>query len=279
MILLSNLIKSNHVLRSTDGDEQRRLETKQISKTVASAKLAGEEVQQEEELKLLDFKREKSILQEEIAQLEHQHKAIQAQASQEKEDTGREIEEWWKVKQEEVRLESQRLKEEASQQGYQEGYEKGYREIQQEFEEKMEEMKQIVELAYKEKEKIIQSSESFLLALSVKIAEKIVRQELKQHKEQVLGVVQAGLQQAVERGEIIIEISPHDYSFLLSHVEELEQYISSGSELKVIPAQAHSASSGCMIHTSNGSYDVSIDSQLSEIKKQLMAYYEERATE
>lgn len=276
---MSNLIKSNRVLKSTEGDGQRTLVSKPISVTSPSEQATGEETEHDKQQGILDSKKQKEILLQEVAELEDRYKEIQVQMNQEKEDARREIEEWWNEEQEKVSSEARRLGDEASQQGFQEGYEKGYREIQQELEQKMKEMKELVELAYKEKDRIIQGAEPFLLDLSVKIAERIIRQELKEHKELILGTIQAGLQQAIERGEIIIEVSPYEYSYLLSHVGELEPYISSGSELKIIPEQAHAATGRCMIHTSNGSYDVSIDSQLSEIKKQLMAYYEERAAE
>jgi flagellar assembly protein FliH len=279
MILLSNLIKSKQVLKSSDGDGQRTLVSKPISVISPLDQSMDEETEQDEQQKLLDYKKQKEIVLQEIAELENRYKEAQAQITQEKEDAGREIEAWWSEKKESASDEAQRLGEEASQQGFQEGYEKGYREIQHEFEQKMKEMNEMVQLAYKEKDRIIQSAEPFLLDLSVKVAERIVQQELKQHKEQVLRIIQSGLQQAVERGEIIIEVSPYEYSFILSQIGELEPYIISGSELKIIPEQAHAATGRCMIHTSNGSYDVSIDSQLSEMKKQLMAYYEERATE
>jgi flagellar assembly protein FliH len=279
MILLYNLIKSKQVLRSADGEGQRTLTSKPISVISPQEQSIGEETEQEEQQILLDYRKQKEILLQELAELENRYKEVQAQISQEKEDAEQEIEAWWSEQKESASNQANRLGEEASQQGFQEGYEKGYREIQQEFEQKMNEMNEMVQLAYKEKDRIIQNAEPFLLALSVKIAERILHQELKQHKEQVLGIIQSGLQQAVERGEIIIEVSPYDYSFILSQVGELEPYILSGSELKIIPEQAHAATGRSMIHTSNGSYDVSIDSQLSEIKKQLMAYYEERATE
>jgi flagellar assembly protein FliH len=279
MILLSNLIKSNQVLKSSEGDGQRTLVSKPISVTSPPEQATEEKKEEDQQQELLDYKKQKEILLQEMVELENRHKEVQAQIAQEKENARQEIEEWWKEQQENASLEAGRLGEEASQQGFQEGYEKGYREIQQELEQKMKEMNETVQLAYKEKDKIIQSAEPFLLDISVKVAERIIRQELKQHKEQLLGIIQTGLQQAVERGEIIIEVPPYEYSLLLSQVGELEPYISSGSELKIIPEQAHAAMGKCMIHTSNGSYDVTIDSQLSEIKKQLMAYYEERAAE
>ena len=47
-------------------------------------------------------------------------------------------------------------------------------------------MQELIQLAYEEKEKIIQQSESFLLALSIKVAEKVIKEELKQHNDQLL---------------------------------------------------------------------------------------------
>lgn len=279
MILLSNLIKSVQVHRSEKESSQRLIKAKPISYIHRSSEKQVEEDEPNlEELKL-DYVKQKERLQDDIRVLELSFQDLHNQMTQVKEEAEREIEEWWQIKQQEAAEEARRLAEEAAQQAFQEGYEKGYRQIQQELEHKLEETTRLVQLAIKENEKIVQQAEPFLLNISVNIAKKIIQQELKQHSEQIVATVQAGLKQVMERGEILIQVSPDDYPLILSHAEELERYIDSESVLRIVPDHTQASAGGCMIQTPNGSYDVTVDSQLKAITKQLLAYYEECATE
>jgi flagellar assembly protein FliH len=279
MILLSNLIKSVQVQGLEKENSQRLIKAKPISPLYSSTEKAIEKNERTIEELELDYEKQKELLQDDIHALELSYQDLQNQLIQAREEAEREIEEWWQTKQEEAAEEARKLADDATNQGFQEGYEKGYRQIQQELEQKVEETTRLIELAFKENKKIVQQSESFLLSISVKIAKKIIQQELKQHSEQIVATVQAGLKQVMERGEILIQISPDDYSLILSHAEELERFIDSDSVLRIIPDHTLSSAGGCRIQTPNGSYDVTVDSQLKAITKQLMAYYEEGTTE
>lgn len=279
MILLSNVIKSIQMQGSEKEIRQRLLKSKPISTLERSSSQTLVENEQDHEQLVLSYQKQKERLQDEIIALEESYRELQNQMVQAKKEAELEIDEWWQANQKKASEEAVVLAEEAKEQGFQEGYENGYRQIQQELEGKIAETTQLVQLAYEENKKIVQQAEPFLLNLSVKIAEKVIQQELKQHSEQVLSTVQAGLQQVLERGEIVIQVSPDDYPLILSHIEELERYTDSESELRVVPDHAQAGTGGCIIHTPNGSYDVTVDSQLKEITKQLMAYYEESDTD
>lgn len=279
MILLSNLIKSVQVQGLEKENSQRLIKAKPISPLYSSTEKAVENNKPTIEELELDYEKQKERLHNDINALELSYQDLQNKLTQAKEEAEDEIEEWWQAKQQEAAEEARKLAEDATQQGFQEGYEKGYRQIQQELAQKVEETNRLVQLAFKENKKIVQQSESFLLNISVNIAKKIIQQELKQHSEQIVAIVQAGLKQVMERGEILIQVSPDDYPLILSHSGELERYIDSDSVLRIIPDHTLASAGGCMIQTPNGSYDVTVDSQLKAITKQLIAYYEEGATE
>ncbi|HSO57981.1 MAG TPA: FliH/SctL family protein, partial [Paenisporosarcina sp.] len=171
-----------------------------------------------------------------------------------------------------------RLAEEAITQGFEAGTTQGILQIEEEFREKRQGMHELVQAAYEEKAKIIQQSEAFLLTLSVKIAEKVIKEELKQHDDQFLNVVKQALKQIEESEDVVMQVSSEDYPIVLPFFEELKTYVRAESELKLIPV-ATLTKGGCMIHTASGSYDVTIDSQLKEIKRQLLAYCEEKTND
>lgn len=221
----------------------------------------------------MDPVQEKQFLQNELDALQEQYHQLQAQIKIEQETAKTEIETWWTKQQEEAQLEAKRLGDEASAQGYQAGYEQGFLQAQEEFQRKQQEMQELLVTAYEERKQIVQQSEPFLLSLSVKIAEKVIKGELKQHSDQLLNMVKQALKQVEEKEDIVIQMAPEDYPVILPYIDELKTYVGPDSELKVIPVP-NFTKGGCMIHTVSGSYDVTLTSQLEEIKQQLLAYCE-----
>lgn len=225
-----------------------------------------------------DPKEQKLLLLKEIEVLHEQYRQLQNQIMQEQEKARNEIDSWWKEKQEEAELEAQRIAEEASAQGFQAGYNQGTLQAEEEFKQKRQEMQELLQTAYEERKKIVLQAESFLLSLSIKIAEKVIKGELKQHHEQLLNMVKQALKLVEEQEDVVIQVAPEDYPIILPFIEELETYVGSDSELKLIPIP-NFTKGGCMIHTMSGSYDVTVSSQLQEIKQQLVAYFEEKTND
>jgi len=223
----------------------------------------------------IDPGKQKQLLLQEIEALESRQIELQSQINKDQENARTAIEHWWEEKQVEAIQEAKRLAEEASTQGFQAGFDQGILQVEEDFRHKKQEMQEWIETAYEEKVKIVQQSESFLLTLSIKVAEKVIKEELKQHKDQLLNIVKQALIHIEESEDVIMQVSTQDYLIILPFLEELKTYVRADSEFKLIPV-VNLAKGGCMIHTASGSYDVTIDSQLQEIKKQLLAYFEEK---
>lgn len=226
----------------------------------------------------IDLRKQKQDLFQEIEALESQYMELQSQIKKDQENAQTDIDHWWKEKQEEAKQESQRLAEEASTQGFQAGFDQGILQAEEEFRQKRQEMHELIQTAYEEKARVIQQSEPFLLSLSVKVAEKVIKEELKQHKDQLLNIVKQALIHIEESEDVVMQVSPEDYPIILPFLEELKTYVRADSELKLIPVP-NLERGGCMIHTASGSYDVTVDSQLQEIKKHLLAYCEEKTND
>ncbi|MGB3261793.1 FliH/SctL family protein [Paenisporosarcina sp.] len=239
--------------------ETKKIENKRLNSTVQE----------------IDPEQTKQQLMYEIEVLEAKYSELQNQIKNEQENAQSTIEIWWEEKQEEAKQDARRLAEEASEQGFQAGKSQGIMQVEEEFREKRQKMHDLLQMAYVEKAKIIQQSEAFLLTLSVKIAEKVIKEELKQHDDQLLNVVKHALKHIEESEDVTLQVSPEDYPIVLPYIDELKTYIRAESELKLIPV-VNLSKGGCMIQTASGSYDVTIDSQLKEIKKQLLAYCEEK---
>lgn len=177
---------------------------------------------------------------------------------------------------EEAEREALRISEEAATEGYQAGFTQGTLQVEEEFRENRQVMQELIEAVYEEKAQIIQQSEPFLLSMSVKIAEKIIKNELRQQDDQLLNIIKHALRHLEESEDVVMQVALEDYPIILPFMEELKTYIRADSELKLVPV-AKLSKGGCMIHTASGSYDVTVDGQLEEIKRQLLAHCEEKA--
>ncbi|WP_211745948.1 FliH/SctL family protein [Paenibacillus sp. Marseille-Q4541] len=176
---------------------------------------------------------------------------------------------WW----EERRLQDEHLmdalRSEGYQQGYQEGADKAKDELQRYMEEKMVEAQEVLNDAYEAKEQIIQEAEPFLVELSSAIAEKIIDHELSTEPTLTIDLIRKNLARKREQGVITLCVSPKEFSFVQAAREELTFAIDSQAELKILP-DASVKDKGCVIRSSFGSVDARIDTQLTEIKKELI---------
>jgi flagellar assembly protein FliH len=271
MILLSNIIKSMRAI-----SEQRRvLPTRQVE-------LPSAEAPQEEgdvETAIHDRVQEKERLTMEVERLEQQILDLQQHIIEQQEALKAETEAWWKEQHQRLDTERKKVLERAQEEGYQAGYERGYQQVQQELASKLDEMEQLLRVAYQERQSIIQSAESFLLSLSTEVAKKVIQAELKLNEEQHLNIARHALRTVQDKGQVVLEVDPQQYELFRTHQEELRQYLLAGAELQIVPKQQLLSTDGCLIHTSNGSFDVTIDSQLEEIKRKLLEYFEESVAE
>ncbi|MCM3611995.1 FliH/SctL family protein [Planococcus sp. MERTA32b] len=260
---MSNVIRYHH----GKPVETKILKTKKIE--FRNVHNSGEEKDPEQQI--MSVKQEITALLAQKTQLENDMQERQRQAESD-------IESWWEQARTEAQAEAERLADEATAQGFEAGKQQGYLQAEEDFREKRLEMEGLIREAYGEKSKIVQEAETFLLSLSVRIAERVIKEELKQHEEQLVNIVKQALKHIEEAEDIIMQVSLDDYPVLLPFLEELKTYVRADCELKMIPV-ANVEAGGCMLHTPSGSYDVTIDSQLEEIKKHLLAYCEEKTND
>lgn len=226
----------------------------------------------------LDPRQQHQQLVQEINELEAQREALQTRILSEQQNAQQEISEWWQGKQQEAQQYAEKVEQEAEQQGFQAGFTQGLQQAEQDSVEKQLAMTRLLEMAYEEKAKIIQQAEPFLLSLSVRVAEKVIYNELSQDTQQLLHIIKHALKQVEESEDVTMQVSPEDYPMIIPFLEELKTCIKADSELKLIPV-ANLTSGGCRIHTASGSYDAMVDNQLEEIKNKLLAYCEEKTND
>ncbi|MEC0091408.1 FliH/SctL family protein [Paenibacillus macquariensis] len=184
-------------------------------------------------------------------------------------DATENIDHWWKERREQDEHLIEALKSEGYEQGYNEGRIKAEEELQIRIEEMMAEAQKILDQAYLVKDQIIQEAEPFLVELSTAISEKVIDKQLTIESEYMIDLIRKNLSRKREQGIIILCVAPTQFGFVQAAREELSLAIDSQAELKILP-DATVKDHGCVIRSSFGSVDARIDTQLAEIKKELI---------
>ncbi|CAH1193662.1 hypothetical protein PAECIP111892_01284 [Paenibacillus auburnensis] len=180
-----------------------------------------------------------------------------------------EAEEWWRQRREQDEHLIEAVKSEAFQQGYQEGLTQAEHDMAQKMAEMMEEARNVLQEAYRARDVIIQEAEPFLVELSCGIAEKIVDKQLTVEPQFAMDLIRKNLARKREQGLISLCVSPAQFAFVNSAREELSLAVDSQAELQILP-DSTVKDLGCVIRSSFGSIDARIDTQLAEIKKELV---------
>ncbi len=257
MILLSRLIKSQF----TNKNEQN----KQPISVVAIRELLQEKYKNEDYQDPVTAEKSSFIIQS--AKEEAEQMILAARMQQE--NLYKQIEEernLWET-------EKAQLFEQTRQEGYAEGLELGRREALHKYESFIQESQKIIDMAKEEYDEKIQSSENVILEIAIKVAEKIISSKLKDSAENFLSLVKQGLHEVKEYENIKIHIHPSNYDYLLSQKEELKQIVTNETDLNMY-ANAELNENDCYIESSFGRIDISVDTQLEQLKQQLIQLLE-----
>ena len=179
-----------------------------------------------------------------------------------------------------ARTEADQLRQQAQQAGYQAGYEAGYQEGRQHTQAQLEAQYQqhLTQLRDEVQRFLLQLQTQFdeylrllepqMLALTIQIARKVIRDELHQHPEHVLTLIRETLRRVQGFGNIRIRVSPLDLELVRQKRPSLLTVIDSLEGLEIVEDRRVEPG-GCLIETTQGIYDARIQTQLDEIAREL----------
>ncbi|MCR2805010.1 FliH/SctL family protein [Paenibacillus soyae] len=263
---MSNLIKSTSVVPL---EQSKQL--KWVNPFPAPANAGLDEIEQqvpagpdEETLSLRD-----QILEDAQAFAENRLRETAQDCEKMLADAEAHIEVWWLQK----RAEDEQTVEAARKAGFEQGYSEGAAaseaDLHEQWRSKLEEASEVLKLAYSSRAQIIQEAEPFLVELSCAIAEKIIDRQLTIEPEIAIELIRNSLSRRREQGVITLCVAPSQLAFVQAAREELHTAIDSQAELQILP-DSTIKDNGCVIRSSFGSIDARIDTQLMEIKRELM---------
>lgn len=122
------------------------------------------------------------------------------------------------------------------------------------------------------REKTFVETEQDILRLSVKLAEKIIGQEIKTDKKVIAEIVSNALRNTKRQDKITVRVNPNDFSTVQEHFAMLSQ--SSRSSFVDIVPDPKVASGGCIIESEVGTVDARLETQLRALEKALLGQTE-----
>lgn len=273
MISLSNLIKS---FQYVPVDDRKRLENHHhYGGSESESELNGERAEGSE-AEMLQARVDEETQRLTAEMLEDAKEFAEKQVREASEEAERllqeareQIDSWWQEQRQQDEHLTEALRSQGFQQGFEEGKVQAELDLQVQIEEMMKEARGVLEEAYVAKDQIIQEAEPFLVDLACGIAEKVIDKQLSVEPEHTLELIRQNLSRKREQGMITLCVAPDQFSFVQAAREELALAIDSQAELQILP-DATVKDKGCVIRSSFGSVDARIDTQLAEIKKELI---------
>jgi flagellar assembly protein FliH len=174
---------------------------------------------------------------------------------------------------EEEKRKQDKLKRELEAQ-YKAGYDEGVNSVKEEFEQKFLEKAQINEENFKQFSAAVtqllsaydSSLDQIITDVSLSIAEKVIRHEL-EDKSDIIPLVKDSVKKVLGANEITLKVNPEDISERLT--EELNKSFEDGFAKIKIEKDERIEKGGCYIQTDIGSVDARLQTQLSELRRNL----------
>lgn len=152
--------------------------------------------------------------------------------------------------------------------GYEEGSQRGYTEGKEESQELVEEANEIKREYLNEKERVLNSIEGDVIELVMNITSKILNQKIDEDDEVIIDLVLKGLATLNSKEDIRIRISKEDFEKVEGSREKILSKVNLIENLK-IDVDSNLEKGDCIIESSKGNVDVSIDTQMKIVEEEL----------
>lgn len=160
-----------------------------------------------------------------------------------------------------AREEAQTIKEAAAKEGYQAGLEQASNDIA--------DVKNAITAFLSAKQEVFEYIATDILEISVDIAKKIIKREIQQEPRVILDNILEILKGlSKEETKITLRVNPEQVSLLKAEIPELMSTAGLDAKVLVVPDE-ELMEGGCMVTTTNGVIDATIETQLSVISEAL----------
>ncbi|WP_170848122.1 flagellar assembly protein FliH [Lentibacillus halodurans] len=158
--------------------------------------------------------------------------------------------------------------EQAKQEGYAEGFEQGKADGLQQYKQLIADANEVVRAATKDYHSTIEQSDEIILDLAIHTAEKIIQQQLDEHPDMFMHLVQSAIRGIKDKSEIAIYLHPVNYDLVIRQKDELTHFDDRNVQVTIY-ANDELKEGSCLIEHPFGQIDASIDVQLQELREVL----------
>jgi len=160
-----------------------------------------------------------------------------------------------------AREEAQSIKESAAKEGYADGMAQAKADI--------DEVKNTLGAFLNAKQEVFDAVSPYILEMSVDIAKKIIKRELDQDPSIILDNIQELLKKlSKEETKITLKVNPIQVSLIKSEIPDIMSNVGLDAKIMVVPDE-DVMEGGCLLTTTNGVIDATIETQLSVISEAL----------
>lgn len=149
-----------------------------------------------------------------------------------------------------------------------EGYEKGYNLAVLEVDKIKEEALSILENAKIEKNRMVEELEPQIVDLIINILNKLLYKSVEIDKAIIINLIKQGLDESSLSGDIKIKVSPKDYEMVMKNKDNIISMAEGSSNVEIIKDLSLNKAD-CIIETSFGNIDCSLDEQFKILKENI----------
>jgi len=225
-----------------------------------SENLIGKVEESEAELLKTEIER----MQEEVKLRQNELRALNEELAKRQENMEEKIKEMEKNAAENIEYEKKVSQNRGYQDGYQEGLNQGKEEVIENSKRLIIRAQSILNEVVDHKTNLIEENEENLINLAIKIAEKIIKQEIKEDREIIRNNLKDAIKMVPVSKELTIIVNWEDLEYIKEIREKLISEINGVEKIEIIE-NANIEKGGCILETSMGTIDASINSQIEAI--------------
>lgn len=167
---------------------------------------------------------------------------------------------------EEKYKEIEELKKMELEKAYEQGFKKGYDEARKIANKIIDEAIDIRQSLEKRKEIIYKEAEEDIVELVLKIAKKIIGDEIQQNKNSIISQIKLALEKCTYKSKVTVKVSSDDYPNVLANKGVIESLVEGISELEIVEDK-FLKKGDCVIDTPSGEVNSSIELQFEQLQK------------
>ena len=140
------------------------------------------------------------------------------------------------------------------------------------YEEGLKQWNDILAGAWKARERMKTESEKALLHLAVRVAEKIVGEQLRLHPDTIVPIVREALKSVGQERQLTLLVHPDHREMVQANLDRLQAMVGSSRQIHLV-ANPDVAPGGCVVESELGVIDAKLETQLKCLEQTLLSAF------